>query len=184
MSYTFPIQTSSNLQMQQRYLVNNGFSTVTSLATTNNQTIVYSSSNFTNLNLATLSNLLSNYVETPITSINSCTNIVLDYKQTQNIDWFRICTWTFPGLASGDYKNLYISSSLQSLSNNSYSIRVLDYNNNKLLCSNTFSNTSNVVNSISFDSTLLPFNFTTLELHAKVSNSNAQLTINNISCVY
>lgn len=133
-----------------------------------------------------LSNLVTNFQEVFVDLYATYQNILTVSKIINNTSWTLLCSWTYSGRYTENYKCIIINSFIkkESMSGDTYSVRIYDSQNNRVIWNGTFNNQEPVFNCINIDNELFPISITTLELHVYVNSPQDYLEISNICLKY
>lgn len=185
-SYHFPYNKSKDLMLLQNYLKEHGVPDIESVSSTPSSTSVNLYNPLDTMMQTMLTSLMDAYDESSIEVEGLCHNILTLPKETSNTQWTSLFSWSFPGRNSTEYTKMNIDSTIKtSNSNDTYSLRAYDTMNNNVVFSVTYSNVESCscMHTVIIDNDQLPYNLTTLELHGKVSSSNAILNLKHVCVV-
>lgn len=144
--------------------------------------IIYFNNELSTEDQTKLSNIVTNFQEVSVDLDSTYQNILTVSKIVSNNFWSVVCSWTYSGRYTENYKCIIINSSIKKevMSNDTYSLRLYDSQNNKVIWTDTLNNTEPTFSCINVDLELFPITITSLELHAKVNSLQDYLEISNV----
>ena len=125
---------------------------------------------------------MTNFQEVSVDLDATYQNILTVSKIINNNFWTVVCSWTYSGRYTENYKCIIINSFIKTevMSGDTYSLRLYNSQSNKVIWTDTLNNTEPTFSCINVDVELFPINITSLELHARVNSTNDYVEINNI----
>jgi len=176
----------NNLSEFNNYMKNSVYSNLYEGNFNNDTSVtILVNSNLDQSNIDNLGILVQDYIPTEtIISENPSIIITSTNKSTNNIQWTNLFSWVYTGLINQSMKKIRFTSYInnENNSNETYSLRLYNSSNNTNIF--IFSESNSQPNIYTIDTlSNIPLILSTIELHAKVSNSNLTMFLNNFSII-
>jgi hypothetical protein len=181
-SYTFTNININDLTQLESAIKLSGITGLEYTNTDPNGLTIYFNNELSTEDQTKLSNIVTNFQEVSVELDATYQNILTVMKLINNNFWTVVCSWTYSGRYTENYKCIIINSFIktEAMSADTYSLRLYDSQNNKVLWTDTLNNTEPVFSCINLDLELFPISITSLELHARVNSLNDYIEISNI----
>ena len=180
--YTFPPQNINDLTQLESAIKLAGISGLEFSTTDSTGLTIYFTNELSVQDQLKLNDTVTNFQEVSVDLDSTYQNILTVSKFITNTFWTVVCSWTYSGKYTENYKCIIINSFIKTeiSSGDTYSLRLYDSQNNKVLWMDTLSNADPTFNCINMDLDLFPIDITTLEMHARVNSPEDYVEISNI----